>query len=228
MEAMIGSDCAELVYVNAGNRELLKLVERLPPGRALDCGCGAGGNARVLASCGWEVVGITISPGETSEAARFCTHVYLHDLESGLPPDITGVFDLVVFSHSLEHIRNPGRVLHDARTVLAAGGHIAVALPNILYWRYRLQFAAGRFEYEDGGIMDNTHVHFYTFQSGARLLKENGFQLIESTVEGSFPLRPLRRILPRAAGYLDRLACKLWPGCFGYQLLYIAKLDSSS
>lgn len=221
---MTRSDCSERVYENAGNQELLKLVSRLPPGRVLDCGCGAGDNARAFASRGWEVVGITVSPGEKSKASRFCTHVHLHDLESGLPPDVSGVFDLIVFSHLIEHLRNPSRILQDAHKVLAVGGHIAVALPNVLYWRYRLQFVVGRFEYEEGGIMDNTHVHFYTFQSGKRLLETHGFQLIESTVEGSFPLRPLRRIMPGAARSLDRLACRLWPGCFGYQLLYVAKL----
>jgi SAM-dependent methyltransferase len=148
----------------------------------------------------------------------------MHDLELGLPPEVSGEFDLVVFSHSLEHIRNPGRILQDIRKVLAGGGRVVVALPNVLYWKCRLQFVLGRFEYEESGLMDSTHVHFYTFQSGKRLLETNGFQLIESTVEGSFPLRPLRRILPNAAHSIDRLACKLWPGCYGYQLLYVAQL----
>jgi len=221
---MPSSDCSERVYQNVGNQELLKLVSGFPPGRALDCGCGAGDNARALSSSGWEVVGVTISPAEEEKASRYCTQVYLRDLESGLPPDVSGGFNLIVFSHVLEHIRNPSRVLQEARKVLAPGGRIAVALPNILFWRCRLEFVFGRFEYEESGLMDNTHVHFYTYISGKRLLEDNGFQLIKSTVEGSFPLRPLRRIMPGAANFIDGIACKLWPGCFGHQLLYIAEL----
>jgi len=217
-------DCSERIYQNTGNQELLKLVSRLPPGRALDCGCGAGDNARALSSRGWDVVGITISSREQAEASRYCSHVHIYNLESGLSPDVTGEFELVVFSHVLEHVRNPDRILQDVRKVLVKGGRIVVALPNILYWKCRLQFVAGRFEYEESGLMDNTHVHFYTFESGKRLLESNGFQLIESTVEGSFPLRPLRRIMPAAAQSIDRVACRLWPGCFGYQLLYVAEL----
>jgi methionine biosynthesis protein MetW len=218
------SDCSERIYKNAGNQELLKLVSGLPPGRVLDCGCGAGDNARALSSSGWDVVGITISSREKEEASRFCSSVYLHNLELGLPADVNGNFDLVVFSHVLEHIRNPSKILQDVRKVMASGGRMAVALPNVLYWRYRLQFLLGRFEYEETGIMDSTHVHFYTFESGKKLLETNGFRVIESTVEGSFPLRPLRNILPDAAHSIDRLACRLWPGCYGLQLLYVAEL----
>jgi SAM-dependent methyltransferase len=218
------TDCAERIYQNIGNPELLKLVSSLLPGRALDCGCGAGDNARALSSSGWDVVGVTISSREQAEASRFCSHVYLYDLESGLPPDVSGEFNLVVFSHCLEHVRNPDRILQDVRKALAKDGRLAVALPNVLYWKNRLQFLMGRFEYEESGLMDNTHVHFYTFQSGKRLLETNGFRVIESTAEGSFPLRPLRRLMPDAARSIDRFSCRLWPGCFGYQLLYVAEL----
>lgn len=221
---MSSSDCSKRIYRNVGNQELLKLVSRLPPGRAFDCGCGAGDNARALSSIGWDVVGITISSREQEEASQFCTQVYLQDLEYGLPPDVRGEFDLVVFSHVLEHIRNPSKILQDAGTVLAKGGRVAVALPNVLYWKSRLQFALGRFEYEESGLMDSTHVHFYTFESGKRLLELSGFQLIESAVEGWFPSWGLRRLMPDAAHSMDRLACRLLPGCFGYQLLYVAEL----
>jgi len=191
-------------------------------GCALDCGCGAGDNARLLVSWGWDVVGITLSPDERSSASKFCRSTYLHDLESGIPGNAKGPFDLIVLSHVLEHLLNPGRVLQDAQRVLVPNGVVAVALPNVLNWRYRRQFVLGRFEYEEGGIMDNTHVRFYTYESGKRLLEANGFRVIVSTVDGSFPLRYVRKALPRAARYIDGLACQLWPGLFGWQLLYIA------
>jgi SAM-dependent methyltransferase len=128
---------------------------------------------------------------------------------------------LIIFSHVLEHLRNPSRVLQDAKRVLAPGGYVAVALPNVLTWRVRLQFLAGRFDYQDGGIMDDTHLRFYTFETGKRLLETNGFHVSEAIADGSFPCRYLRRLMPGAARYVDRCACALWPGLFGWQLLYI-------
>lgn len=214
--------CSERCYQNLGNPALLKMINLTQAGRALDCGCGAGDNAHVLASRGWEVIGITISPDERSKAAQHCSHVYVHDLECGIPEEVSGPFDLIIFSHVLEHLFNPSRVLRDAERVLAPGGSVAVALPNVLTWRIRLEFLAGRFEYQKGGIMDDTHVRFYTFESGKRLLEAHGFHVSEATADGSFPFRYLRRLMPRVARYLDHQACELRPGLFGWQLLYIA------
>jgi hypothetical protein len=93
----------------------------------------------------------------------------------------------------------------------------------VLNWRHRAEFLLGRFEYRDCGIMDDTHLRFYTFETGRRLLEGNGLRVTESKVEGSFPLRYIRRILPGFARSVDRLASEAWPGLFGYQLLYLAR-----
>lgn len=216
------SDCANRIYKNSGNLALLELIGSKPAGRALDCGCGAGDNARILSIRGWVVDGITISPDEQSKASQVCKTVLIGDLEGGLPPAVSSVYDLVVFSHVLEHLCNPSRVLNDIHRVLAPDGIVAVALPNVLNWRSRLRFLIGRFEYEEGGIMDNTHLRFYTFASGRRLLESNGFVVSTATVEGIFPLARKIRLPSRILGALDRFAGSYWPGLFGWQLLYIA------
>jgi len=216
-------ECASRIYQNAGNLALLELINS-KPGRALDCGCGAGDNARILSLRGWEVDGITISPDEQSKASQVCKTVDIADLESGLPPTISGGYELVIFSHVLEHLRNPTRVLGDAHRVLVPGGIVAVALPNVLSWRYRLRLLLGKFEYEEGGIMDATHVRFYTFASGRRLLESNGFLISTATVEGIFPLARKMRLPSGIVGLLDRFVSNYWPGLFGWQLLYIARV----
>ena len=216
-------ECANRTYQNAGNLALLELINS-KPGRALDCGCGAGDNARILSLRGWEVDGITISPDEQSKASQVCKTVRIADLEAGLPPTISSGYELVIFSHVLEHLRNPTRVLGDAQRVLAPGGIVAVALPNVLTWRYRLRLLLGKFEYEEGGIMDATHVRFYTFASGRRLLESNGFLISTATVEGIFPLARGMRLPSGIVRLLDRFVSNYWPGLFGWQLLYIASV----
>jgi SAM-dependent methyltransferase len=225
MEGAAGhSECANRIYQNAGNLALLGLISSKLAGHALDCGCGAGDNARILSLRGWEVDGITISPDEQSKASQVCKTVHIADLESGIPPVISGGYDLVIFSHVLEHLRNPSRVLKDVHRVLVPGGIVAVALPNVLSWRYRLRFLLGRFEYEEGGIMDTTHVRFYTFASGRKLLESNGFLISTATVEGIFPLARKIRLPSRIVGLLDRFVGSYGPGLFGWQLLYIASV----
>ena len=97
--------CTERVYRNQGNKYL---VDFIPPGKkVLDCGCGAGDNARLLAEQGCSVVGITISPEEGVLAKRYCTSVIVADLEVGLPQAVSEPFDIVIASHVLEHLRRP-------------------------------------------------------------------------------------------------------------------------
>ena len=106
--------CNERIYAGS-NRPLLKLIAPFPAGAALDCGCGTGGNARELRQMGWRVTGITVSPRELEMASECCDAVLLGDLNSGIPKEAGGPFDLVVFSHVLEHLLHPEVALRDAR-----------------------------------------------------------------------------------------------------------------
>ena len=216
-------DCSERIYKNAGNLSLLALVP--DNSFVLDCGCGAGDNARILRSRGCRITGITISPTELDTASAYCEEVYLWDLECGIPETIRNKYDVVLMSHVLEHLFHPGRVLQDTKKVLKSGGILVVALPNVLMYRIRLDFLLGRFEYTDGGIMDETHVRFYTFATGAKLLEANGYKLVKEQSEGAFPLWKARNILPVGlVKALNHFVVKHWPGIFGWQSLYLARV----
>jgi 2-polyprenyl-3-methyl-5-hydroxy-6-metoxy-1,4-benzoquinol methylase len=214
---------SEKVYSNTGNTPLLELLPRYKMGRLLDCGCGSGDNASILCSRGWEVTGITISPREREIALKYCSTVVIADLEQGIPLSVGENYDVVLMSHILEHLVFPQTLIKDARKVLKPDGVIAVALPNVLSYPNRLKILKGQFEYTSGGIMDETHVRFYTFKTGAELLRSNGLKVISSRAEGNFPLWKLRNILPGpAVKKMNDLACAFSPGFFGTQSLYLA------
>jgi len=219
--------CPDRTYQNSGNQPLLRLLPR-SPGLALDCGCGAGDNARILSSWGWEVVGVTISPKERQLAERYCSQVLLADLSSGLPPELRRKqFDAVIMSHVIEHLVDPKPLLRDAAAALARGGVLAVAVPNALTYPVRFDFLRGRFEYTEAGILDSTHVRFYTFTSGKALLESCGWRLASASAYGAFPLWKLRRVLPPVlVRRINEWACKASPGLFGTQCLYIASPHS--
>jgi 2-polyprenyl-3-methyl-5-hydroxy-6-metoxy-1,4-benzoquinol methylase len=217
----VSADVRDRVYENAGNPALLALAPS-GPGRALDCGCGAGGNARLLRERGFEVTGITVSPGERERASRECERVLLADLEQPLPDEIGAGYDLVILSHVLEHLRQPERLLDAVKQRLRPGGTVLVALPNPLFYPIRLRVLLGRCEYESGGILDDTHLRFYSFASAAALLARAGFRVEDARAEGGFPLWRLRRIAPGLAARIDAAACRWRPSLFGCQLLYRA------
>ena len=222
------STCVGRVYQNSGNARLLQLLSSLSPQEALDCGCGAGDNARVLTSWGWKVTGITISPDEYAAAAPFCQYVYLSDLENGLPQSVLGPYRLVLISHVLEHLVHPEKLLHDVRRLLTPDGILAVALPNVVFWKHRVAFLLGRFEYTPNGIMDDTHVRFYTLKTGFDLLYTNGFDVIYRAGDGHFPLPWVRSLLPALSSSVDRLMASWFPGLFGWQSLYLANIRGPS
>jgi SAM-dependent methyltransferase len=150
----------------------------------------------------------------------------LADLETGLPSEINTRFDYVLLSHVLEHLRHPEIVLRAIHTVLQPNGKVAVALPNVLTYSQRFRFVLGRFAYTTGGVMDETHVRFYTFTSGMHLVRSSGYQIIVARADGAFPMWKLRRLLP--AHWVQRLndwACHWRPNLFGIQSLYLAQSD---
>ena len=211
------------IYQHQGNSAVIQLVPRNAK-KILDVGCGAGSNAAVLSAKGCIVDGVTLSEEEGVIAQKFCRNVYIHNLENGLPTEIDENYDACICSHVLEHICWPEILLTEIREILLCEkGTLVVALPNLFNYRDRLKLLMGRFEYsENGGIWDNTHFRWYTFESAQRLLVQNGFTITSAYAEGGFPFWKLRKILPKFTVLIDRLSCKYSPGLFGFQLIIVA------
>jgi SAM-dependent methyltransferase len=204
-----------------------QLVRRLsPPGRVLDVGCDDGFAGRDLLKDGFEVWGIDRNPVTLRKAARYYQQTILADIESELPlPE--GPFDVIIFADILEHLTNPATVFRHFTELLAPDGLVIVSVPNVAHWYVRLSLLGGRFEYADRGILDRTHVRFFTLRTARRFLEDAGFtvEALETTtvplplVWGSTaPGRPL--FFLHTLGF--RVA-RLWKTLFAYQLIFAAR-----
>jgi SAM-dependent methyltransferase len=230
-----GSDGAhtERVYANEGNPPLIELLSS-DRGRILDVGCGAGDNARVIRRKfpHLEIHGITHSQTEADLAAPFLASCRVFDVEGDLPLDFAGMsFDVLIFSHVLEHLRHPALVLRRFSRLLRQHGAVLIAVPNTLSWAMRWQFLRGDFEYTRDGVLDDTHLRFFTYFTADRYLLSGTprLRVTSKTVTGNVPLWLLRRyLLPSSwSASLDELGCRLWPNLFGSQVLIKAVLDDS-
>ncbi|WP_066063473.1 bifunctional 2-polyprenyl-6-hydroxyphenol methylase/3-demethylubiquinol 3-O-methyltransferase UbiG [Frankia sp. EI5c] len=216
----------DLRYRNKGNSALLDLVD-IPPGRALDCGCGAGDNARLLRDAGWRVTGVTRDPAELAAAAAECESVELVDLADGLGFAADGFFDLVVLSHILEHLVEPAALLAEACRVLSPGGRILVALPNVAHYRERAAHLLGRFDYTETGVMDVTHLRFFTVRTARRLLEDSGLEILAAGASGGLPWwRSRQWISEPLVERADRWALRTRPNLFAWQSVFLAVPDS--
>ena len=220
----------ERVYRNNGNRTVIGLLNP-KCGKVLDVGCGAGDNAALIRAnypnC--EIYGITRSSAEMKRALNYMKECWVCDIEKGIPEGAQDMqFDAILFSHVLEHLKDPADVLASFTRLLTKGGQVIIAVPNVMYFRMRLQFLAGRFEYQPtGGIMDDTHLHFYTYFTADRYLlsKSSELTLKSKQVDAHLPLPFIRgRILPNSVCKLcDDWVAKHLPNLCGHQVVLTAE-----
>ena len=220
----------ERVYQNSGNPGVTRLLDQNCH-RILDVGCGSGDNAALvkgmLPQC--EIFGITRSTSEAELALRNMKECWVYDIEKGIPDEIRNVaFDAIIFSHVLEHLRYPASIVANFSRLLTKGGQVIIAVPNVLYLPMRLQFLRGDFEYQPaGGILDDTHLHFYTYFTADRyLLSESPHLKLKSKLGGGHvPLPLLRnRIIPEPiCKAIDVWGERHWPNLFGHQIVIAAE-----
>lgn len=212
----------ETIY-EAVNQPVLRRVPKTVK-RILDIGCGSGALGKKLKqerNC--EVIGITYSHSEASLAASCLDQVLLRDLNI-LATDELGKFDCIICSHILEHLYQPEKLLEKLHQNFTPDGMIIVALPNVLFWKQRLEFLKGNFKYKNSGLMDKTHFRFYDWETAHELVEKSGYEIVEEEAEGGFPLPFLRPKNPQLSWKIDKLATSHFPGIFGMQFVFSCKL----
>jgi SAM-dependent methyltransferase len=137
--------------------------------------------------------------------------------------DAVGQFDVVLFADVLEHLPNPSELLRLACSALHKEGVVVLSVPNVAHWSVRWSLLRGRFDYEQYGIMDATHLRWFTTDSLGRWLRNNGLvvEAIAHSAGTTLPVYysalPWRR-LPTAWRFaLIRRLARLWPNLFGCQ-----------
>ena len=165
------------------NHSHTQIVKRVPKqARVLELGCGDGSMSQLLREfCQASVVGVDHNAQAVQQARLYCTQVHVADLEQAdslaLFEDHT--FDVITLVDVLEHLKNPSDLLHRLERLLAPNGHLLLSVPNIAHVSVRLELLNGQFEYESDGILDTTHLRFFTLRSLYECLQQAGYQVLE-------------------------------------------------
>jgi methionine biosynthesis protein MetW len=170
-------------YFGNNRSELVKFI----PGdvkRILDVGCGAGDFGAYLKSQNsYEIWGVELDEKSSVKAQQKLDRVINSQFRSDLPEFHNQTFDLICFNDVLEHLVNPEEVLKSCKSILNENGHILASIPNIRYFRVILTLLRDKdFKYQKFGVMDETHLRFFTKKSMVRLFETNNYEVL--TIEG--------------------------------------------
>lgn len=174
------------------------MLDNIEPNKnLLDVGCSSGYFGSYLKKIkDLKVDGIEISE-DRHDAKKVLDTVYSFDLESPWPSSIQkNRYDYILLGDILEHLVHPELVLQKLKTILKQDGLIFISIPNIAHISTRLELLEGNFTYEQTGLLDNTHLRFFTLDSIKRMTHEQGYTINKIDYSfNDFPEKIINKIL---------------------------------
>jgi 2-polyprenyl-3-methyl-5-hydroxy-6-metoxy-1,4-benzoquinol methylase len=205
----------------------LMLAEVHDGARVLDVGCATGYIAARLSERGCSVTGFERDPRSAARAEQHCEAVIVGDIES---PDARAAiptgFDVVLLGDVLEHLIDPWDALRFVRGLLAPEGVVVTSIPNVAAWTVRLGLIRGSWEYTEIGLLDRTHLRFFTRRSAHELARGAGFA-IERERFSPIEQAPgvLRRVAPLPTDVAVRALLRVWPELMAQQFVLRLRPD---
>jgi 2-polyprenyl-3-methyl-5-hydroxy-6-metoxy-1,4-benzoquinol methylase len=239
-------------YFEDVNWGLLRLWGDRSGRDVLDVGCGFATTSQHIQRKANRVVGIE-SSGEAVIVARQrvqqVIHADLTKFDQVRDAIGSGRFDAIIFADVLEHLPWPLGVLKTYLELLKPDGTVIVSLPNVGLWSVRLAHLFGAFNYEETGVLDQTHLRFFTRATALRLLDEAGLEPMRRTYNPGLvrPFVPLaKKLLVRRQGGgevdpdallasrpyklyvktaypVESAIARLWPGALAFQMIFEAR-----
>ena len=189
----------------------------IPEGtRVLDVGCSTGRLGERLRnerSC--FVAGIEVNHNRSELARTRLDFVLAEDVEHIQElPFATESFDVVVFADALEHFKSPESVLLNISRYVKQTGFGIFSIPNVANWSLRLKLLLGRWDYKERGLLDSTHLRFFTLKNARRLLTECGYRVVRTRCTSGWSWLDWR--MPK------RNPANLWKGVLACDFVFAA------
>lgn len=169
----------ELTSENNSHTMIVELVGH--DKTVLDVGAATGYVAELLSERGCKVTGIEVDPDAARKAEEHCKRIITGDIEGlDLKAELgEASFDVIVFGDVLEHLREPLEVLKRFKPFLSPEGYVVASIPNVAHGSVRLALLQGRFQYQSLGLMDDTHLRFFTRETVEQMFTDAGFVITQ-------------------------------------------------
>jgi 2-polyprenyl-3-methyl-5-hydroxy-6-metoxy-1,4-benzoquinol methylase len=190
------------------NQDVLNMMP-LDRRRVVEIGCSSGALAREYKKLnpGAHYVGVDIVPEYVDMAASHCDEVLSFDIEMQDKEFLRDRFnaDCWVFADVLEHLRDPWQLLANLREIMPAGACLLACVPNVQHWSIQARLSCGDFRYEPSGLLDRTHLRWFTRVTLLEMFQRAGFAIAGGVTRmlnhpGGAQFAPYIRAMAQAAG----------------------------
>lgn len=166
------------------NPDLLKFIPKNAI-KLIEVGCSSGALAKAFKtlSSNNHYVGVEVDPRYTDLAKRFCDDCLTLDIENA-DSDFWNKYsdrDCWIFGDTLEHLKDPWKILRKIRDVLPDSGCLVMCVPNAQHWSLQVRLSIGDFRYQDSGLLDRTHLRWFTRQTIIEMLDKADFKIDAGT-----------------------------------------------
>ncbi len=164
------------------NPDLLRLIPSHVT-HLIEIGCSAGALVRELKiiNSGCHCIGVEIDPEYAKLASRYCDEVISADIEQADEAFFSSYSDREcwVFGDSLEHLKDPWSLLGRVRDVIPPDGCVVACVPNVQHWSVIARLCIGDFRYAENGLLDRTHLRWFTRQTIIEMFLGAGFEIVQ-------------------------------------------------
>jgi 2-polyprenyl-3-methyl-5-hydroxy-6-metoxy-1,4-benzoquinol methylase len=206
----------------SSHQQIAKIVRDLNRGPILDVGAAQGMLGQLLQGSNLEIDAVEPNPQWADAARPNYRNVYVGTIESvALPPE---PYRVIVFADVLEHVVDPVAVLKQLRPHSAPDTVYIISVPNIAHLAVRTMLLFGFFPRMPRGILDRTHLHFFTRKTASDMLRDAGLQIDRIRATG-LPLEEICKHngpLIDAARFAQHTMVSTLPKLFGFQWIFVA------